>query len=532
MAVVGSAEVLIRPSFRGFQSAARKAGVAAGGAAGKSLTARLGSSIANWGKRIAKAGAVAAGAAIGAGIVGGVRSALSQQASTMVLTGLYNDAELAKSTMESLNEVARKSPLGADAFRKGAESLAYAGVQGDSAVKTLENVGKTIVGSGGTAEQVDQFSNALLNGVNRGKFGLNELNQISKAGVPIFSSLAENMGLSMEEVTTLASEGKIGLEDVMDVLENADTEAFQQSIRAGEEAQKSFLNTAKTLWNEITVQLGDRLQPVLEWATEKFREIAEKVGPKLEAFLDRASESISIFRSEWKDGEGAGGRFRESLTNIWEAAQDIWDTFQNRVLPVIQKFLGWLTSSPGTLKAVAAGVLAIVAAWKAYRAYMVISRAVTTAFAAAQAALNAVLNMNPIGLIVLAIVGLVAAFVTAYKRSEKFREVVDKAWAGIKKAVSVVVDWFQDKALPVLKKVWDAISTAATWMWENAIQPAWEAIKIGWDAVVTAAQWAWENILHPVWDAVATAATWLWENAIQPARSEERRVGKEGRSRG
>src|SRR5699024_182206 len=130
------------------------------------------------------------------------------------------------------------------AFRKGAESLAYAGVQGDAVVTTLENVGKTIVGAGGTADQMDQFTNGLLNGVNRGKFSLNELNQISKAGVPIISSLAEHMGLSMEEVSAMASQGKIGLEEVMGVLESADTTAFQQSIRAGEDAQKSFLNTA------------------------------------------------------------------------------------------------------------------------------------------------------------------------------------------------------------------------------------------------------------------------------------------------
>jgi hypothetical protein len=60
-------------------------------------------------------------------------------------------------------------------------------------------------------------------------------------------------------------------------------------------------------------------------------------------------------------------------------------------------------------------------------------------FAAAQWLLNAALTANPIGLIVLAIVALVAAFVLAYRHSETFRRIVQGAWSGIKEAVGASI---------------------------------------------------------------------------------------------
>jgi uncharacterized Tic20 family protein len=59
---------------------------------------------------------------------------------------------------------------------------------------------------------------------------------------------------------------------------------------------------------------------------------------------------------------------------------------------------------------------------------------------AAQTALNFVMNMNPIGLVVIAIGALVAAFVIAYNTSEDFRRIVDTAFTGVRDAAKVAVN--------------------------------------------------------------------------------------------
>lgn len=70
----------------------------------------------------------------------------------------------------------------------------------------------------------------------------------------------------------------------------------------------------------------------------------------------------------------------------------------------------------------------------------VIMTGVTKAAAVGQWALNAAMEANPIGLVVIAVAALVAGLVLAYNKSETFRNIVDGAMRGAKAAVGLVVD--------------------------------------------------------------------------------------------
>lgn len=63
----------------------------------------------------------------------------------------------------------------------------------------------------------------------------------------------------------------------------------------------------------------------------------------------------------------------------------------------------------------------------------------------AQAALNLVMNANPIAIVVTAVAALTAAFITAYKTNDEFREKVDKAWDGIKSKIEAVTTWIRQR---------------------------------------------------------------------------------------
>src|SRR5690606_2901888 len=128
--------------------------------------------------------------------------------------------------------------------------------------------------------------------------------------------------------------------------------------------------------------------------------------------------------------------------------------------------------------------------WKTYQTIMAVVRGVTVAFTAVQTALNVVLAMNPIGLIVLALVGLAAAFVTAWHRSETFRNVVTGAWEAIKSAAVAVWDWLKG-AFDWLK---DAFASVADWFSDRGdeISGVWRAIK---DGIAAAWNWIDTNVL-------------------------------------
>lgn len=83
--------------------------------------------------------------------------------------------------------------------------------------------------------------------------------------------------------------------------------------------------------------------------------------------------------------------------------------------------------------------------------------AASKAWAAAQWLLNAALSMNPIGLVIIAIIALVAAIVYAYRHSEKFRAIVTvalravaAAWDWLKGKIGAAVEWIKVKATQLL----------------------------------------------------------------------------------
>lgn len=71
------------------------------------------------------------------------------------------------------------------------------------------------------------------------------------------------------------------------------------------------------------------------------------------------------------------------------------------------------------------------------------SAAATRVMAASQAALNVVLSLNPIGLVVIAVLALVAAFVVAFRHSERFRSIVNAVFGALKTGVTATIGFIR-----------------------------------------------------------------------------------------
>ena len=96
------------------------------------------------------------------------------------------------------------------------------------------------------------------------------------------------------------------------------------------------------------------------------------------------------------------------------------------------------------------------------------------AWATAQAALNVVMNANPIMIIVTAIGLLIAALVTAYYTCEPFRNAVDALGATL---------------YNYLKPAIDVVTGALTWLWKNVVEPIIGGFNALGGAVKGVADW-------------------------------------------
>jgi hypothetical protein len=149
--------------------------------------------------------------------------------------------------------------------------------------------------------------------------------------------------------------------------------------------------------------------------------------------------------------------------------------------------------------------------------------------------LNAAMSANPITLIIIGIVALVAAVIYAFKHWTWFREAVIAAWEGIKTGAAYAWSILQ----PILAGIWSAlqfVGRVAMWLWTNAISPAftfiWGAAKILFTVLATMliaplvilfkilgaiAMWLWDTAIKPAFNLIAALAVWLWDVAIKPA---------------
>lgn len=466
-AELGVAYVSIVPEAKGLGrkiakefGAVDKAAESTGRSSGSKLMGALGAAA----KKAALGAVVGAGIAAGAALMGGFASAVNQQTAQKVLSGLYDSASQATQMMEDLRKVSSSSPIEYTAYTKAAEALAYAGVEGGQAVSVLENVGHAITATGGTSEHMDRATSAVTKMVNAGKVSLDSLQELSGSGVPIISGLADHFGVSMEDINKMASEGAIGLEDVVSVMENATGDNFQMSLQGSASAAQSFGNQFKIAKDNIVTAIGSSLVPMLE-------KIAPAIEPVSDAIVDGIEKLPGIF---------------EEVKNGAQTVLGVLRTWSPVIFGIVGAIAAW-----NIVQAISNTLSWAAYLWQSRYVLMGAARiAVTNAMAVAQRGLNMAMRANPIGLIISAIMLLIGAFVMAYQNVDWFRNLVDTAWAAIKVAISAVVTWFTTVAWPAIQTAIAFLGDMFSWLYTNIILPVWNGIR-------TAISAAW-SFIQPI----------------------------------
>lgn len=309
--------------------------------------------------------------------------------------------------------------------------------------------------------------------------------------------------------------------------------------KAGAELAEA-IRTGKFAYDEFLGTLADS-QGTVNATYEATQDGADKAKLAIQNMKTTAAELVNNFLDKYGPQIEKG---IEKITGLLAAAA-----------PKIEKGIEWIDDH---LPEIEAGVIGIGVAFAAWKVAGIIT-AVTTALAGMSAAeavaaaktwlLNAAMAANPIGLVVAAIAGLVAAFVVLWNKSEKFREFWKNLWEGIKKVVKPVIDFIVNyfktiweifktiwtNVFNFFKKIWDAIKNAFSQYIEfiiNYFKTAWEIIKTVWNAVHDFFVAIWEGIkaifepvvewfrekfetawliIKTIWEAVHEFFTGIWE---------------------
>lgn len=180
------------------------------------------------------------------------------------------------------------------------------------------------------------------------------------------------------------------------------------------------LGIIKTTTQALTPQ-----QRVLAAQAEIFKQTSDAQGDFARTSDGLANQS-RILKAQLEDVSAEIGQ------KLLPFIVDLTQFINQKAIPFITKYKDELQIAAGVVVALATGVLAVNAALKLYNAAIVIATAATAVF-------NAVLAGNPIGLIIIGVTALIAAFVILESRTGFLR----KAWEFLTDALKGALDWLK-----------------------------------------------------------------------------------------
>lgn len=295
--------------------------------------------------------------------------------------------------------------------------------------------------------------------------------------------------------TTKAIEvfGKKAGPDLADAIQGGRFEysQFLDLIEGSEGAVENTFNQTQDASDKVALAF----QGMRATIGETVDQVVQKYGPDIEKAIGAITPVIQSV-IQW---------LGEKIPPAIEKVKGVFDT----IAPVVRSVFGWILDNKDAIIAALAGIGAAMVAWKLstvvsgviglVKAIKMMGAA--AAFAAAkQWLLNTALMANPIGLVVAAIAGLVAAFVVLWKRSEKFRNFWLGLWENIKKVFSGFVEAWGN-GIDTIKVALASVGKFFSDTWQklkSGAKDAWEGIKSVFGAV---ADWfgdkfreAWERV--------------------------------------
>lgn len=395
--------------------------------------------------------------------LGGTTQAVGQ----MLRTGLASNAE------EALDILTRGMQTGVDKAGDLNETMVeYGTLFRNMGLSGKDAMGLMSQGLQAGARDADKVADAIK------EFSIRAVDG-SKASAAGYKAL----GLDAQKMTAQIAQGgpaaKQGLDTVLDRLRSMKDPVAQSAAAVGLFGTQAE-DLGKALFSMDASTAAQSLGEVAG-ATDKMTEaLSKSPAAKIEAFKRKLELGFSGIADLIVNGDFSG-----KLSQAFGIEEDnpaivgilkIRDVLINEVPPAFDKLKsvasGALTvlSNP-VVQTFAASIGAIVVSLKIWSGVMAVIRGLTAAWTAAQLLLNMALTANPIGLVVLAIVALVAGLVVLYKRSETFRNAVNAVWGALKSAwgaipglisgiVGKVTGFFS--ALP--GKVKAVFSKAGTWL--------------------------------------------------------------------
>ena len=357
---------------------------------------------------------------------------------------MLGNEELAAAKLSELRKMAASTPFALSDLTEGTQTLLQFGVAADDTTDVLKQLGDISLGN---ADKLQTLVRAYGKMSSAQKVTLENVNMMIDAGFNPLNQICDATGESMSDLYKRISDGKVSFSELQAAVEAATSEGGQ-FYNGMLEASQTFSGRMSTLKDNVAALTGELTSGLFA----ALGDLVVKLNEVVTSFLDSDEKMAQL-----KDTIGIA-------TSVVAAAGAAFLAYK------------------GYVALATAAQVAHTVATTAMTAANAAAEAGATGLALAQAALNAVISANPVGLFVAALAALATGLVTAYKTSETFRNAVNSAFSAVKNiaqsAIGTVVDWINDlvakiegaaAALANLKNGIGAAADAYNTAYNNAI---------------------------------------------------------------
>lgn len=341
------------------------------------------------------------------------------------------------------------------------------------------------------------------------KFGLSELSAKQFTGT--MGAMLKSMGLGNQEVTDM-SMALAGLAGDMASFYNLDpTEAFEK-LRSGISGETEPLKQlginmsvanleAFALSKGITKSYDSMTQA--EQATLRYQYIMETTADAQGDYSKTADSTANKTRTTMLQFQTLSAELGQQLlpivNDVLGVLQNVIKWFNNLddsgkrivlILGGIALAIGPVVSMIGSLIKVGSGIKSLVTIIKSWNI-------VTKLMTATQTALNLVMSMNPISLIIIAIVALIAILVVLWNKCEWFRNGVMTVINAIWNAIKTAFEFVKNIVVTVFTFIWDIIKKYVTF-WINLFT----TVKTAVQSVFTSIKNIISNVFSTIWGVI------------------------------
>lgn len=323
---------------------------------------------------------------------------------------MLGSEEQAAAKLAEIRKMAASTPFSLDDLTNGTQTLLQFGIAADDTTGVLQQLGDISLGN---ADKLQTLVRAYGKMSSAQKVTLENVNMMIDAGFNPLNQICTATGESMADLYKRISDGKVSFAELEAAVASA-TSQGGQFYNGMLEASQTFSGRMSTLKDNVSALTGELTGGLFE----ALGELVVKVNEAAVSFLDDEEKM-----SQLKDTLG-------NLASVVTAAGTAFVAYK-----------GYLALTTAATIAHTTYTAAMTAAHKA-------AATGATGLKLALAALNAVINANPVGLLVSALAALAAGLVTAYHTSETFRNGVGSAFDWIKDkaqtAIGAVVDWINE----------------------------------------------------------------------------------------